>query len=147
MEFHLCIDQMAEEEVRATLHRRTPLADELEKLVRCYSGTDRIMGYTENGQKELRFAEIECVLVQKDKTYAVAANGERFQLKARLYELESLLPGSFIRINRSVLANRGRIERFTVSFNGAVDVVFKCGYREYVSRRCFRAIKERMEIK
>lgn len=147
MEFHLCIDPMAAEEVRATLRRRSPLADELEELVRRYEGTDRVVGYTEKGQKELRFAEIECVLAQEDKTYAIDGSGERFQLKARLYELENLLPGSFLRINRSALANRERIERFTVSFNGAVDVIFKCGYREYVSRRCFRAIKERMEMK
>lgn len=147
MEFHLCVDPSAAEEVRATLHHRTPLADELEALVRRYSGADRIMGYTENSQKELRFADVECVLAQDDKTYAIDACGERFQLKARLYELEALLPGGFIRINRSALANRERIERFTVSFNGAVDVIFKCGYREYVSRRCFRAMKERMGMK
>lgn len=147
MEFHLRVDPTAKEEVLAILHKHTPLADELEELVRRYSGTDRIMGYTENGQRELRFAEIECVLVENDKTYAIAASGERFRLKARLYELEGLLSGGFLRVNRSALANRERIERFTVSFNGAVDVVFKCGYREYVSRRCFRAIRERMEIK
>lgn len=147
MEFHLCIDPTAEEEIRATLHEHTPLADDLEKLARRYAGTDRVVGYTENGQKELHFAEIECVLAQEDKTYAIDGSGERFQLKARLYELENLLPGSFLRINRSALANRECIERFTVSFNGAVDVIFKCGYREYVSRRCFRAIKERMGMK
>lgn len=57
------------------------------------------------------------------------------------------MPDSFLRINKSALANRERIDRFTVSFNGAVDVIFKSGYRDYVSRRCFRVIKERMGIK
>jgi len=28
-----------------------------------------------------------------------------------------------------------------------VDAVFKCGYREYVSRRCFAQIKRRFEGK
>lgn len=147
MEFHLYIDPEAREEIQAILHRRTPLADELEAVVRRYSGNDRIIGYTDKGHKELRFSDIECVLVQDDKTYAVDVHGERFQLKARLYELEQLLPSSFLRVNRSALVNRERIERFAVSFNGAVDVVLRCGYREYVSRRCLRTLKERMGIK
>ena len=144
MRFRVEIDPDREEEILARVHRRTELIDRIEVLVQ---GRDRLTGYTEDDWKELSFSEIECVLVQEDKTYAVDIRGERFRLKARLYELEALLPDSFLRINKSALANRERIDRFTVSFNGAVDVIFKSGYRDYVSRRCFRVIKERMGIK
>ena len=51
----------------------------------------------------------------------------------------------FIRINKSALANEAHLERFTASFNGAVDAVFRSGYREYVSRRCFAEIKRRYD--
>lgn len=144
MRFRVEIDPDREEEILARVHRRTELIDRIEVLVQ---GRDRLTGYTEDDWKELSFSEIECVLVQEDKTYAVDIRGERFRLKARLYELEALLPDSFLRINKSALANRERIDRFTVSFNGAVDVIFKSGYQDYVSRRCFRVIKERMGIK
>ena len=147
MEFHLRVDPFATEEVRAVLHERTALADQLEELVRQYAGTDRIMGYARDGQKELRFCDIECVLTQAGKTYALDRHGERFLLKARLYEVERMLPECFFRINKSALANRERIERFTAAFSGAVNVRFQCGYQDYVSRRCFRAIKERLGIK
>ena len=79
------------------------------------------------------------------KTYAVTRSGERCRLKLRLYELEAMLPASFILINKSALANEAHLERFTASFNGAVDAVFRSGYREYVSRRCFAEIKRRYD--
>jgi DNA-binding LytR/AlgR family response regulator len=59
--------------------------------------------------------------------------------------LESILPTYFIRINKSTLANEHRIERFDAAFSGGVDAVFRCGYREYVSRRCFAEIRRRYE--
>jgi len=34
-----------------------------------------------------------------------------------------------------------------VTYSGAVDAVFKCGYRDYVSRRCLAQIKRRFETK
>lgn len=147
MKFHLRIDPAAEEEVLATVHRRTEFTDRLEALVLGGEQMDRIIGYREDDWRELSFRDIECILVQEDRTYAIDSRGERFLLKARLYEVEKLLPDSFFRINKSAIANRDRIERFTASFNGAVDVTFRCGYQDYVSRRCFRAIKERMGIK
>lgn len=147
MRFRVEIDPEGEEEILTTVHRRTGLIDQIEALVLKEAGEDRILGYTEDDWKELRFGDIECVMVQGDKTYAIDTGGERYRLKARLYEVERKLPDSFFRINKSALANRERIQRFSVSFNGAVDVVFRCGYRDYVSRRCLRTIKERMEIK
>ncbi len=147
MKFHLRIDPMAEEEIRATVHTRTELIDRIEALVLGEGRPERIIGYGEDDWRELRLRDIECILVQEDRTYAIDGQGERFLLKARLYEVEKLLPDCFFRINKSAIANRNRIERFTAAFNGAVDVRFQCGYQDYVSRRCFRAIKERMGIK
>lgn len=147
MKFRLQIDLNGEEEVIAVVRQRTELIDQIEALVLGETGEDKMIGYTEDDWKELSVKELECIFVQGDKTYAIDGGGERFRLKARLYEVEKRLPDCFFRINKSALANRERIDRFTLSFNGAVDVVFQCGHRDYVSRRCFRAIKERMGIK
>ena len=48
-------------------------------------------------------------------------------------------------LSLSALANEHRITRFDAVFNGGVDAVFQCGYREYVSRRCFAEIRRRFE--
>ena len=95
----------------------------------------------------LAFSDIECVTVLDGKTYAIDSKNRRYRLKQRLYELEGILPSSFIRINKSALANENALDRFCVTYSGAVDAVFKCGYTEYVSRRCFAQIKRRFELK
>ena len=145
MKFKLIIDKEKDEEVVATVHNRTALIDEIEALISKH--TDRIPGYTEDDIKMLSVSEIECVTVLDGKTYAIDSKNRRYRLKQRLYELEAQLPSSFIRINKSTLANEARLDRFRVTYAGCVDAVFKCGYTEYVSRRCFAQIKRRFETK
>ena len=145
MKFKLVIDKAKDEELVATVHERTPLIDEIEALLSKY--TDRIPGYTEDEIRMLSVSEIQCITVLDGKTYAIDSQNQRYRLKQRLYELEAQLPASFIRINKSALANEKALERFTVTIAGSVDAVFKCGYREYVSRRCFAQIKRRLEGK
>ena len=145
MKFKLIIDKEKDEELVATVHQRSALIDEIEALISKH--TDRIPGYTEDDIKMLSIAEIECITVLDGKTYAIDSKNRRYRLKLRLYELEQQLPASFIRINKSTLANENALDRFTVTVAGSVDAVFKCGYREYVSRRCFAQIKRRLESK
>lgn len=147
MDFRLIIDKGGTEEVVATVHERSALTDQIELLVMQYAGTDRVAAYTEDDWKMLTYSEIECITVIDGKTYAVDSRGDRYRLKQRLYELENMLPACFVRINKSSLANENRLERFSAGFGGAVDAVFRSGYREYVSRRCFAAIKRRYDAK
>ena len=147
MKFKLIIDKEKDEEVVATVHARSPLIDEIEALILKHAGTDRIPGYTEDDIKMLSVSEIQCITVLDGKTYAIDSQNRRYRLKQRLYELEHQLPSSFIRINKSTLANESALDRFTVTYAGSVDAVFKCGYTEYVSRRCFAQIKRRLEAK
>lgn len=143
MKFKLIINKEKDEEMVITAHRRTALIDEIEALI--YKHTDRIPGYTEDDIKMLSVSEIECITVLDGKTYAIDSRNRQYRLKQRLYELEEQLPSSFIRINKSTLANEARLDRFSVTYAGSVDAVFKCGYTEYVSRRCFAQIKRRLE--
>ena len=147
MKFRLIIDKTKEEEVVVTAHDRTALTDKLEALVLECSPAERIPAYLEDEIKLLSFGEIDCITVLDGKTYAIDTKNRRYRLKMRLYELEEILPSYFIRINKSSLANEKRLERFSVGYSGAVDAIFKCGYKEYVSRRCFAEIKRRFERK
>ena len=147
MKFKLIIDKEKYEEVVATVHERTPLIDEMEALLFHHTQSDRIPGYTEDGIKMLDVSKIECITVLDGKTYAIVSGNHRYRLKQRLYELENILPPSFIRINKSTLGNETALDRFSVTYAGSVDAVFKCGYTEYVSRRCFAQIKRRFESK
>ena len=85
MKFQLIIDKEKDEEVVATVHRRSALTDEIKALVLKYAGADRIPAYTEDD----------------GKTYAIDFRKRRYRLKQRLYELEEILPASFIRITKN----------------------------------------------
>ena len=145
MKYKLIIDKDAEEEIVATVHAPSSLTQEIEDLVRRFSGEDFTVGYREEEMRRLPFDEIECITVLDRKVVAIDAAGNRYFLKERLRDLEGALPSYFIRINKSALANERRIQRFDAVFSGGVDAVFYCGYKEYVSRRCFAQIKRRYE--
>ena len=145
MKFKLIIDETKEEEVVATVHSPSALTEQLEALVLSQAAEESLLAYDGEEWKLLRFSEMECITVIGGKVYAIHSSGRQFRLKQRLNALEPLLPEYFIRINKSAIANRKRIDRFAAAYSGAVDAIFQCGYREYVSRRCFTQIRRRFE--
>lgn len=145
MKYKLIIDKNAEESVTVTVRAPSSLTEKIEDLVRGYSGADGITGYREDELRRLSFAEIECITVIDRRVVAIDTAGKHYNVRDRLRDLESILPSYFIRINKSTLANEHRILRFDAVFSGGVDAVFSCGYREYVSRRCFAEIRRRYE--
>ena len=147
MRYKLIIDKNAEEEIVAIVHAPSSLTHQIEDLVCSYSGSDTILGYREDERRKLSFSEIECITVMERKVIAIDHSANRYRIPDRLRDLEEILPSYFIRINKSTLANEHCIARFDAVFSGGVDAVFQCGYREYVSRRCFAEIRRRYEGK
>ena len=147
MKYKLIIDKHAEEEIIAVVHAPSSLTQQIEDLVCSYSGADHIMGYGDDEMRKLAFQEIECITVIERKVIAIDTKGNHYRIQDRLRDLEDILPSYFIRINKSTLANEHRILRFHTAFSGGVDAIFQCGYRDYVSRRCFAEIRRRYEGK
>ena len=145
MKYKLIIDKNMEEEIIAIVHAPSSLTQQIEDLVCSYSGDDGIMGSRDDEMRKLKFREIECITILDRKVIAIDTNGSHYRVQDRLRDLENVLPSYFIRINKSTLANEHRIQRFDTAFSGGVDAIFQCGYREYVSRRCFAEIRRRYE--
>ena len=145
MKYKLIIDKNVEEEIIAVVHEPSALTKQIEDIVCNFSGTDSLMGYRDSERKKLAIQEIECITILDRKVIAIDSTGSQFVLKERLRDLEGVLPSYFIRINKSTLANEHRILKFHTVFSGGVDAIFQCGYREYVSRRCFAEIRRRYE--
>ena len=139
MKYRLVIDNIA------VVHAPSSLTEQIENLVCNYAGTDTIIGYRDDEMRKLTFREIECITIIDRKVMAIDSKGDHYRIQDRLRDLEEKLPSYFIRINKSSLANEHRILRFNAAFSGGVDAIFKCGYREYVSRRCFAEIRRRYE--
>ena len=145
MKYKLIIDKDAQEEITVIAHAPSSLTRQIEDLVCSFSGADSLMGYREDEMRKLAFSEIECITVLDRKVMAIDTKGSHYRLQDRLRDLEEILPSYFIRINKSTLANEHCIARFDAVFSGGVDAVFQCGWREYVSRRCFAEIRRRYE--
>lgn len=145
MRYKLIIDKNAEEEIIARVHMPSRLTEQIENLVCSFTGADYIMGYKDEEMRKLAFREIECITIIDRKVIAIDMEGNRYRIQERLRDLENILPTYFIRINKSSLANEHRIQRFDAVFSGGVDAIFQCGFKEYVSRRCFAEIRRRYE--
>ena len=145
MKYRLIIDKNAEEEITIVAHAPSSLTQQIENLVRSFSGADSIMGYRDDEMRRLLFSEIECITIIDRKVTAIDTEGIHYRIQDRLRDLEDILPSYFIRINKSTLANEHRISRFDAAFSGGIDAIFLCGYKEYVSRRCFAEIRRRYE--
>ena len=145
MKYKLIIDKNVEEEIIAIVHTPSALTQQIENLVCSFSGADSLMGHRDDEMRKLAFREIECITILDRKVIAIDEKGDQYRIQDRLRDLEDVLPSYFIRINKSTLANEHRIARFDAVFSGGVDAMFQCGYREYVSRRCFAEIRRRFE--
>ena len=146
MKFKLIIDRECEEEIIAKVHSASEFTSKIENLVLSYSGKDDM---TVQGDYELltiKYADIECITVIDRKLYVIDKNGDKYRTGGVLSEIERNLPSYFIRINKSTVANERQISCFKSSFSGAVDAIFKSGYKDYVSRRCFSEIKRRYKV-
>ena len=146
MKFQLTISPDGEESVHVTVKCKNDLATEIEKLCLAYNGLDKIPVYADDEVQLMDFDNITCLTVQDNKTYAIDLQNQKHLVKMRLYEIEQMLPSYFVRINKSAIANERQIAKFKASFSGTVDAIFKCGYVDYVSRRCFSEIKRRYQL-
>lgn len=71
-----------------------------------------------------------------------------YQTEYKLYELEELLPGSFMRISKSTIVNLKHIYSITRNLTASSVVEFQgCNKKVYVSRNYYKALMERMEEK
>lgn len=143
MKCTLIITDEHEEEVIIYARERTKLTNDIEALV--IGSVPELIGYKENEVVKLNSDLISCFTVEGNKVYALT-DSEKLQIKLRLYQLEEMLPDTFVKINQSCIANIRKIERFDTSVSGTLLIKFKNGYKDYVSRRQMKAVKERFGL-
>lgn len=138
------IDKNIEEEVVIYLHEKREIANKIEQIA---IGEDaELIGYSDKSIIRLSPCDIFCVTVEDGRAYALTES-EKLQIRQRLYLAEELLGAAFVKINQSCIVNVEKIERFDVSIGGSLLVILKNGYKDYVSRRQVKAVKERIGFK
>lgn len=143
MKIKIVVDPTCEEEVVIFTRERTPLVEEIERLV-----SDKpleLLGFTDDESAILEYVKVSRFTVESDKIYAYVG-AKRYRIKQRLYQIEQQAPDCFVRIHQSCLANLRQIARFEAAYSGTLRVVFKNGDVDYVSRRNVRHVKERLGV-
>ena len=143
MKCTLIITDEHEEEVVIYARERTKLIENIEEMIN--GSVSEIIGYGKNQAVRLKIDEVTCFMVEDNKVYALT-DKEKYQLKQRLYQLEEMLPDTFVKINQSCIANIRLIKKFDTSISGTLIINFKNGYKDYVSRRQMKAVKERFGL-
>lgn len=140
MNIRIVIDKDREEEILIIAHERTELVDAIERLVK---GKDSIVVKRDRTLYNIDLSEVVCFTAENNKVFAHMGK-EAFEAGEKLYELEEALPESFIKINKSCIANVRQIKSFEAGVTGTLCVNFKNGLRDYVSRRRMKYVKERL---
>lgn len=137
------------------------LSDE-EILIRCRSINDEVATIQQaitdisssgqrflfySGEKEFYFPLEEILFFETEGSRVNAHTAQQiYQVKYRLYELEELLPSSFVRVAKSTIVNVRHIHAITKNLTGASEVEFKGTHKHiYVSRGYYKVLKERLE--
>lgn len=143
MKFSLNIDKNREEEVIIYAHESRPVFKEIERML--LNAECNLIGYESDSMIVLPLSDTACFVSQNDKVFALV-DSHKYLVKKRLYQIAELLDRNYIKLNQSCIANIRQISKFTVSLDGSLEVVFRNGYRDYVSRRELKNVKERMGI-
>lgn len=124
------------------------MTEEISELIKRLSvDTSQIIAGFQNSEIVLlEQSQLIKIYAANGKIYAVTAEGE-FQLRLRLYELESRLDQKiFVRISNSEIINLKKVKGFDLSFTGTICVSLSNGMTTYVSRRYVSKIKQVLGI-
>lgn len=71
-----------------------------------------------------------------------------YQAKYKLYELEEMLPGYFMRVSKSTILNTHLVYSITKNITASSIVAFEKSHKQvFVSRNYYKALKSRLEEK
>lgn len=101
----------------------------------------RITFYKDNTEYYISLEE-NLFFETEDNSISVHTIGNVYQVKYKLYELEELLPGYFMRVSKSTILNTNHIYSITRSLSASSIVEFQNTHKQvYVSRYYYKPLK------
>ena len=101
------------------------------------------------GEKEYFITIDEILFFETDSNGVIVHTANQiYETKYRLYELEDLLPGNFIRVSKSTILNSDRVRSIHKNITGASEVEFSGTIKKvFVSRNYLKLLLEKLEEK
>ena len=101
------------------------------------------------GEKEYYITIDEILFFETDSSGVIVHTANQiYETKYRLYELENLLPGNFIRVSKSTILNSAKVRAIHKNITGASEVEFVGTTKKvFVSRNYLKLLLEKLEEK
>lgn len=101
------------------------------------------------GEKEYYITIDEILFFETDTTGVVVHTvNQIYETKYRLYELEDLLPGNFVRVAKSTILNASKVRAINKNITGASEVEFAGSNKKvFVSRNYLKLLMTKLEEK
>lgn len=106
--------------------------------------TPQLIFYKESTEYFFSSDKILFFETSERQVYAHTKN-DVFFVKHRLYELEDILSGKFMRISKSTIVNLSHVYALTQSISGCSIQFANTHKQVYVSRRYYKLLRERMK--
>ena len=149
MKIQIEIDEnLMEEEVIIRCAGLNDIVQEVQKAVsEAASGTQTAV--FSKGEQEYYFPLSKVLFFETDgNTINVHTADDIYETRYRLYELEEMLPGSFMRISKSAVVNTNRIYSISRGISASGIIQFAHTHKQlYVSRLYLKPLKQKLEEK
>lgn len=142
------IDDGQPEEVVIYCHRVTPTVQELVRQIQNQGQPPPSLAFfKEDEQYYLSLREIYFFETDADKVFAHTKD-QHYEVRLRLYELEAVLPGFFIRVSRSAIVNILHVLSIKTGLSRVHQIAFRQSHKELFGSRMygkelFRKMNER----
>ncbi|MCM1258766.1 MAG: LytTR family transcriptional regulator DNA-binding domain-containing protein [Roseburia sp.] len=109
-------------------------------------GGKKINGYKDGNIYPIDLAEVYYFEAVDQKVFAYCKR-EVFEIKSRLYELETTLPPKkFLRASKSMILNLGRVKHLSPAFSGRFEAELKNGEKVIISRQYVPELKRKLDL-
>ncbi len=147
MKIRIDIDkEVTEDEIIIRCSSLTPGIAEIQNLIsQAMDKKQNIVFY--KGETMVYFPVEEILFFETDQDGISAHTiDDRYQIKFRLYELEEMLPGYFMRVSKSTILNTKKIFSIDKNIYAASTVMFRNTHKQvFVSRHYYKPLIDMLE--
>lgn len=145
MKIKIEIDEnLAESEI---IIRSNKLDEEVLSIQKKLASRDMSTIKVLQNEKEVYLKLSEILFFESDSRNMIAhTKKDSFTVKSKLYELEGVLPLSFIRVSKSTILNVDNVYSVSKNITSSSLIEFKNSFKKvYVSRNYYKVFKDRLD--
>lgn len=141
-------EELAEECIVIKCQKLDERIVKLQSLLSEHTDSDRDILLHKEGKEYYMPLEKLLFFETENRQIWAHTSDEMYETDYKLYELEEMLPGSFMRVSKSTIINLNHIYSITKNITAASVVEFNGSRkRVYVSRNYYKALIERLDEK